>query len=246
VSRRRPSGVDHKDAFPGTYPNLRPRDAATVILVDQSSSQPKVLVGRRHTGHVFTPGKIVFPGGRVDPEDNRVPLATPIAPELENLLTAGSPKISPARARALAAAAIREVCEETGFCIGRPASNVPPNMQGAWQHFAEASLLPDPSNLFLIARAITPAGRVRRFDTRFFAADASSIAHQVPGVVHADAELVELAWMPLDSEPFADLHAMTRNVLNVLAQRLALGPLQHQTGVPKFHFRHGAMLTDFI
>ena len=47
-------------------------------------------------------------------------------------------------------------------------------LEGAWKPFTEAGLLPDPSSLFLIARAITPPGRVRRFDTRFFTADASS------------------------------------------------------------------------
>ena len=57
--------------------------------------------------------------------------------------------------------------------------------------------MPDPSGLFLIARAITPPGRVRRFDTRFFTANTSTIAHRVDGVIHADAELVELVWVEL-------------------------------------------------
>ena len=64
-------------------------------------------------------------------------------------------------------------------------------LEGSWKPFSEAGLLPDPSGLFLIARAITPPGRVRRFDTRFFTADASSITHHVQGVIHADAELVK-------------------------------------------------------
>jgi hypothetical protein len=36
---------------------------------------------------------------------------------------------------------------------------------------------------------------VRRFDTRFFTADASAITHHVEGVIHAEAELVELVWV---------------------------------------------------
>ena len=47
-------------------PNLRPRDSATLILIDRSNAVPKVLLGRRHERHRFLPGKFVFPGGRVE------------------------------------------------------------------------------------------------------------------------------------------------------------------------------------
>src|SRR5690349_24741432 len=104
------------------HPYFRPRDAATLILIDRSGGKPKVLVGRRHDKVVFMPGKFVFPGGRVDKADNRVPVAAPITPELEANLLKGSPKITPGRARALANAAIREACEETGLCLGRKRS----------------------------------------------------------------------------------------------------------------------------
>jgi hypothetical protein len=98
----------------------------------------------------------------------------------------------------------------------------------------------------LIARAITPPGRVRRFDTRFFTADASSIAHRVEGVIHAEAELVELVWVEIGSKPLADLHPMTKNVLNELEQRLANGPLRHDAPVPFFHFYGGKMQKDVL
>ena len=218
------------------HPYFRPKDAATLILVDRTAATPKVLVGKRHDKVVFMPGKFVFPGGRVDKSDNRVPVAAPISKELETNLLKGSPKITPSRARALAIAAIREACEETGLCLGRKTKSAAPDLEGAWKPFTEAGLLPDPSSLFLIARAITPPGRVRRFDTRFFTADASAITHHVQGVVHADAELVELVWVEIGSKPLADLHAMTKNVLNELEKRLATGPLKHDAAVPFFHF----------
>ncbi|MCL2716469.1 MAG: NUDIX hydrolase, partial [Alphaproteobacteria bacterium] len=101
------------------HPYCRPRDAATMILVDRASPQPRVLVGRRHDNVVFMPGKFVFPGGRVDKNDHRIPIAAPIPPGLEVNLLKGRPKISSARARALVLAAIRETCEETGLCVGR-------------------------------------------------------------------------------------------------------------------------------
>jgi len=101
------------------HPYYRPRDAATLILIDRSGEKPKVLVGKRHDNVVFMPGKYVFPGGRVDKSDNRIPVAAPIPKALEANLIKGSPKIAPTRARALAVAAIREACEETGLCLGR-------------------------------------------------------------------------------------------------------------------------------
>jgi 8-oxo-dGTP pyrophosphatase MutT (NUDIX family) len=180
------------------------------------------------------PGKYVFPGGRVDKSDNRVPVAAPITSELEANLLKGSPRIVPSRARALAVAAIREACEETGLCLGRKVDGATRKLPGVWEAFSDAGLLPDPSGLFLIARAITPPGRIKRFDTRFFTADASSIAHRVEGVVHADAELVELVWVELGSAHLADAHAMTKNVLNELDRRLATGPLRHDAPVPFF------------
>ena len=82
--------------------------------------------------------------------------------------------------------------------------------------------------------------------TRFFTADASSIAHRVEGVVHADAELVELVWVELGSLSLADLHQMTKMVLRELDKRLALGPLSHAAEVPFFHFYGGKMQRDVI
>ena len=73
----------NEDNEPDHHPYRRPVDAATLILVDRSGAIPKVLVGKRHDKVVFQPGKIVFPGGRVDPADNRVPVAAPIPAELE-------------------------------------------------------------------------------------------------------------------------------------------------------------------
>src|SRR5690242_2814308 len=124
------------------HPYYRPKDAATLILVDRAGSVPKVLVGRRHDKVVFMPGKFVFPGGRVDKSDNRVPVAAPIPGELEARLLQGSPKISASRAKSLALAAIREACEETGLCLGRKAEGGG-KLDGPWKPFADAGLLPD-------------------------------------------------------------------------------------------------------
>jgi 8-oxo-dGTP pyrophosphatase MutT (NUDIX family) len=241
-----PQALPRDEKEDDSHPYYRPKDAATLILVDRTNQIPKVLVGKRHDKVVFMPGKFVFPGGRVDKADNRVPVAAPIPKALEQNLLKGSPKITPSRARSLAVAAIREACEETGLCLGRKISGASPKLEGAWQPFTDAGLLPDPSGLFLIARAITPPGRVRRFDTRFFTADASAIAHRVDGVIHPEAELVELVWVELGSQPLADLHPTTKNVLRELESRLATGPLNHDAPVPFFHFYGGKMQKDVL
>ena len=165
--------------------------------------------------------------------------------ELEANLLKGSPKIvAVPRARARGRRDPRGL--RGNRALPRPQGRKAVKLEGAWKPFTEAGLLPDPSSLFLIARAITPPGRVRRFDTRFFTADASAIAHRVEGVIHADAELVELVWVEIGSKPLADAHAMTKNVLAELDRRLATGPLRHDAPVPFFHFYGGKMQKDVL
>src|ERR1700757_3708580 len=115
---------EEKEADP--HPYYWPKEATTLILVDRTGDIPKVLVGRRHDKVVFMPGKFVFPGGRVDKTDHRVPVAAPITPELEANLLKGRPKITASRAKSLAIAAIREACEETGLCLGRKTDGAAP------------------------------------------------------------------------------------------------------------------------
>src|SRR5436309_9227669 len=113
------AGVEKQEKEADHHPYRRPVDAATLILVDRNAAVPKVLVGKRHDKVVFMPGKFVFPGGRVDKTDNRVPVAAPISEELGANLMEGSPTTPLCRARALVVAVIREACGGTGPCLGR-------------------------------------------------------------------------------------------------------------------------------
>src|SRR5271155_906511 len=73
-----------------TFPNLKPRDSATLILIDRTEKVPKVLLGRRHERHRFMPGKFVFPGGRVETKDRLIPTAAPLhARDTERLMRRG-------------------------------------------------------------------------------------------------------------------------------------------------------------
>ena len=71
------------------FPNLRPKDAATLIIIDRSGKVPRVLLGKRHHGHRFMPGKYVFPGGGVEPADARMPFARTLDPHAEARLLRG-------------------------------------------------------------------------------------------------------------------------------------------------------------
>jgi 8-oxo-dGTP pyrophosphatase MutT (NUDIX family) len=221
-----------RTARASSAPAPRPRDAATLILIDRSGAVPKVLLGKRHGGHVFMPDKYVFPGGRVEPHDRRVPVAGELDRHLEEKLMRHVSRPSRDKARALAVAAIREVFEETGLLVGRKVEDAPRVAgDGPVDPFAAAGVRPDLSALHLIARAITPPGRPRRFDARFFAADADLIVHRVDGVVHPDAELVDLTWLPIEKARELDIPPVTKRVLAELEARVALG-FGHDLPVP--------------
>jgi 8-oxo-dGTP pyrophosphatase MutT (NUDIX family) len=217
-------------------PNLRPKDAATLILLDHSGPISKVLLGKRHHGHKFLPGKYVFPGGGLEPADKRMPVARPLDRHAEQSLMRAVKRASPAKACALALAAIRETYEETGLLIGRKTdSRATPG--GPWAAFAQAQILPDLASLHFVARAITPPRRPKRFDTRFFATDATMIAGRVEGMIGPDAELVELVWMPLAQARQLDMPAITAVVLEELDMRIAAG-LRHDLPVPFYQMLH--------
>src|SRR4029453_7005207 len=99
-------------------PYVRPKDAATLILVDRAGRVPKVLLGKRHHGHKFMPGKFVFPGGRANPAARRPPAARPLDPSPEAHLKKRLQRPSAEKSRAFALAAIRETFEETGLLLG--------------------------------------------------------------------------------------------------------------------------------
>jgi len=213
------------------FPNVRPRDAATMIIIDRAASSPQVLLGRRHHGHKFMPGKFVFPGGRVEPLDRRMASASAIAPQVEARLMQNVRRPSRDKARGFVLAAIRETFEETGILLGAKASDALPSPGGPWDAFVVAGVVPDLAPVHFIARAITPPGNPRRFDTRFFAIDASAIAARLDGVVGPDSELTELVWHPIAAAARLDMPAITTAVLEELAARIDAG-FSHDLPVP--------------
>ncbi|HXQ82963.1 MAG TPA: NUDIX hydrolase, partial [Xanthobacteraceae bacterium] len=192
-----------------TFPNVRPRDSATLILIDRAGAVPKVLLGRRHQRHRFLPGKFVFPGGRIEPADRLMAASTALHERHVARLMRRVKRPSRAKAAAFALAAVRETYEETGIMLGVPLADAMAAPPGGWEAFAKAGIAPDLSAIHFIARAITPPKRPMRFDSRFFAADVSTIARRDDGFVGPDAELVELVWLPITEARRLDMPGIT-------------------------------------
>jgi 8-oxo-dGTP pyrophosphatase MutT (NUDIX family) len=216
------------------FPLIRPVDAATLVILDRSGPQPKVLMGKRHAGHKFMPGLFVFPGGRSEKGDAAIPLAGDLDAMTLRHLSQRVVRPGIHRARRLALAAIRETFEETGLVIGAPGegSALP---AGTWADFAATGHLPDLSSLTYFARAITPPRRPKRFDTRFFVVDHAAIRHRIADVVTPDSELTELAWLTMAETAELPLPTITRVVLADLDELIRLGGPKPGMAVPFYY-----------
>ena len=178
--------------------------AASVVLVRQEAESASVLIGQRGAGAVFMPSKYVFPGGRVDAGDHADPstLSMACAARLSQCL----PEFAPLPA-ALLGCARRELAEETGL------------------HLAPAA------RLRFVFRAITPPGSPRRFDARFFLADAAEVSGPLDDFSGAEDELSHLHWVPLTEARHLDLPFITQIVL---AELHGILDGYDQPGVPFF------------
>ena len=200
--------------------NVPIRDAATMIILRDRHTSPSVLMGQRGKTAAFMPGKFVFPGGAVDPNDADVP-GSPL-PALCADRLADRSAVSPAT---LANAAVRELWEETGQVLGlRQVWDMPP--QG-WRGFAATGHIPHGSALQFFFRAVTPQGSARRFDARFLLADAADLITDPDDFSGAEDELSHLQWVPLKDARAFDLPFITQVVLAEL-----IGHIQ-QDGPPK-------------
>ncbi len=217
---------------------IRPRHAATLIVVRRDAKKPRLLMGRRAKGHAFMPSKWVFPGGRVDRGDFTAPSASELDPETEARLALTLRHKSPALPRALAMAAVRETFEEVGLLLAKPAPARPG--VGPWRAFLDQGAAPDLAALKFVARAITPPYRPRRFDARFFMADAEALVslERQPDC----GELDEIAWVDLDEALALDLPNITRFVVAEVAERLTGA----ERPAPFMRFLQGVRRLDYL
>jgi 8-oxo-dGTP pyrophosphatase MutT (NUDIX family) len=222
---------------PGTGISLKPKDAATLMLIDRSGKLPRVLMGKRHHSHKFMPGKYVFPGGRLDAADRAIKPFDELCADCVRRLGRHVVKWNEGRGRALALASIRETAEETGLLIGKEDPNGVTSKSEAWSTFVSKKIRPSLSALTFVARAITPPKRPKRFDTRFFLADRQSIGAEISGIVSADTELVSLDWLTFDDALEVELPNITKVVLKDIADRLKTGEIARPA--PFYYYRPG-------
>lgn len=190
------------------------RDAATVIVL-RDADHPHVLMGQRGKTAAFMPDKFVFPGGALDGGDGQVPLARALPPLCAARL---SEDCDQDISHALAAAAVRELFEETGLALGRPGT-WPEEVPEDWARFAARGLVPVADPLQFVFRAITPPGRPRRFDARFFLVHAETLTGDLNDFSDACDELSHLQWIPLAEARRFDLPFITEVVLAEVTAR---------------------------
>jgi 8-oxo-dGTP pyrophosphatase MutT (NUDIX family) len=197
----------------------------------------EVLLGVRSADHVFMPHMYVFPGGRVDAGDARVNCPVDLRPVVKQRLLR---TLSPARARALAMTAVRETWEETGLLLGHPCREPLQTRSPHWRPFFAEGVVPALDRLDYVARAITPPGQVRRYDARFFLADAAHAS----GVLRGNGELEDLRWVDINEAHQLALSPITAMVLELLEQRIR-GKVQTLARVPSYRERNGRTTIDY-
>lgn len=216
-----------------------------MILVRTGDDAPRVLMGQRGKGASFMPSKFVFPGGALDPSDRALAAKFAAHPDDHSSLTARAPEATtPA---ALALAAVRETWEETGLALGWPDENAAgfsnPDLPD-WASFFDAGLYPAANRLRFVFRAITPPTRSKRFDARFFMADASLLHGDADDLSRADGELSHLSWLTLPEARALDLPFITEVVLAEVEARLT-NPDQPRP-IPFFHHDEGRSYLDHL
>jgi 8-oxo-dGTP pyrophosphatase MutT (NUDIX family) len=226
-----------KPASPTRKP-MPPRRAASLLIIDHTPDQTRVLMGKRNATHDFMPNVFVFPGGRIEPADRRMNIAGPLPEIVEQKIISALPQGSAGIARALALASIRETFEETGFIIGDAECGTPEAPpEGAWSRYAAHGVYPNLEGFHFIARAVTPAGMPKRFDTIFFAVGAHEIIDQSEGAIGPTSEFTALEWVNLDDFGDLPMSGITRLILAEMKKRLDNG-MSYFLPVPSFGYQY--------
>ena len=208
------------------------RNAASVILIRDAATNPRVLMGQRGKNAAFMPNKYVFPGGAVDPDDGFIQLVgLPDADSMRRLALQSEPGLE----HAIIASAIREVWEETGLRFGTQGTP-PPQPARDWVDFHADGLVPDAAGFSYIFRAITPPKRPRRFDARFFLVNAEQAVGELDDFSAAQDELSHLHWVRVNEARQLNLPFVTEVVLAEVAALARSG--EAPASVPFFNNTH--------
>ena len=183
-----------------------PRAAATVVLLRDAASSMEVLLLRRHAKASNMAGVYVFPGGKLDDADSHLDAAT-LLDQPHATLHAGlnEPDTDAPTASGLYVAALREALEECGLLLAEaadPSTQVDALRARAMLRegmpfcdmLTQLQLRLQTRQLAPWSRWITPLAPslgTRRFDTRFFVAQAP--AGQT--ALHDNEETTDSVWL---------------------------------------------------
>lgn len=200
---------------------VKPKRAATIVLLQGDKDNPRILMGQRGKGHDFMPSVYVFPGGRVDRSDSYAPYTGTLSPRTETILEAA---YAPRAARALLLTAIRETFEETSLILGRKEPSRKTMSDPSWQEILDRGLIPDITGIEVFGRAITPPHRHKRFDTWFFV---KHLEGEVADTADS-AELLNVDWFTFDQIEALKTHRATDMMLQVLKKYLSRDTAPHK------------------
>ena len=209
------------------------KNAATVILLRGSQKNPEVLMGQRGKNASFMPNKFVFPGGALDPGDSEIDFNGDIPTKCIEKLRL---KADPSLAKPLIAAGIRELWEETGLILGSKSKTKMDSIPKNWKDFFALGYQPSADNIEFVFRAITPPGRTRRFDARFFLLSSDNIKGDLDDFSKASGELSHLQWIELNLTQNLDLPFITEIVLSEVLSKLKGN---RNNGIPFYYHDSG-------
>jgi 8-oxo-dGTP pyrophosphatase MutT (NUDIX family) len=203
---------------------VRPRDAASLVIIRGHGADTEVLMGKRARRHKFMPDMYVFPGGRLDAVDRTAPVLKELPDKpMKRLINQSGERI----ARGLAVAAARETWEETGLVMGE---------------VTDQGLVPDLSGMDYLARAITPPPSPIRFHARFFITDAEQIAGGADAPLGGSGELLDLAYRPLRESLEMPIADVTEFVLEEVMRRVRGTAIE---AVPIFSYSNNAPIIRY-
>ena len=208
------------------------KPAATIIVVREADTSYEIFMLKRTSRASFASGMYVFPGGRVDPDDHLHKYDQfrfgPTEAQAPQVVAVGD------EWRGYWVAAIRETFEEAGLLLAYRDDDIVAfhddvehdrfNAYRTPLHSGDLSLLEicERENLRLAVdrvhfynRFVTPLGRPRRFDTRFFIASAPEV--QVG--YHDETETVDSIWIT-PAEALARNKAKEFDLMNVTRMQL--------------------------
>ena len=202
------------------------RPAATLILVRDASAGMEVFMIRRTQSAVFMGGAHVFPGGGVDASDASAELAA----HCEGLEDVEASRLLGVERGGLAywTAALRECFEEAGLLLAHDADGCYADLNDTrhtqafeqWRESVRAgrATLADlcrehhlrlaAGRLAYYSHWITQPGRARRYDTRFFVAEAPA----AQTASHDNSEAVDHVWI----QPAAALERHRRGEMHLV------------------------------